>query len=156
MRHRNLSPSVKSYHFLPTHAFLQGPCPVLLGSSTIQIAWATPARTSCTGTCGEGCAPASFPTKPSLSLQPGRVTGCLQCKSQVIAGPEQNSLMPGRQSAQVYGHPIFLSFPHIFLDFLVQRESKRYILKTIRFCSSRGRNCLFNRRVISSQPDVTS
>lgn len=153
MRHRNLSPSVKSYHFLQTHAFLQGK--VLLGSSTIQIAWATPARTSCAGTCGEGCAPASFPTKPSLSLQPGRVAGCLQRNSQVIAGPEQNSLMPGRQSAQVDGHPIFLSFPHIFLDFLV-RESKPYILKTIRFCTSRGRNCLFNRRVISSQPDVTS
>ena len=104
----------------------------------------------------------------SGTLCPGK----LPCKAPAILAAWKGSLSP---ATQLPGHcrarakpsdawqmerpsarTPYLSFPRIFLDFLVRKESKHYILKTIRFCISRGRNCLFNRRVISSQPDVMS
>lgn len=154
-RHSNLPRSVKSHPLLPTRAPNSRSLP-----SAIQ----------------ELCLPGrvGYPSMDQLYMDmlvmlcPGR----LPCKSHTILAAWKGSLSP---ATQLPGHcrarakpsdawqtrhrglqTPCLSFLQIFLDFLAGRESKHYILKTIRCCTSRGRNCLFNRRVISSQPDVTS
>lgn len=128
-RHWNLTQSVKSYHLLPTHTLLQGPYPVLPARSTSQIAWATPAWTSCTQTCWEHCVPASFPSKPLLSLHPGRAACCLQCNSQVTLQGQSKTLWCLVDRVSRCTDPLSF-FPAYFLDLW---EEKHYILKTISF-----------------------
>lgn len=93
---------------IPAYVFLQGPCAMqchlldCMGYPSMDQLYVDMSGMLCS---------VKIPWKPPPpSLQPGRASCHLQRNAQITAGPKQNLLIPGRQSAQRI--PILLS--HIY------------------------------------------